>query len=136
MVPSCVVVRGGAAAGYEGKQRLSYLEGISAQNAGAKALCLSLLRVPPGASSAVHLHEAHESAAFVISGMAEMLHGDSLRERVLMHAGDFVYIPAGAPHLVRNPSQTEPLVGILARTDPNEQESVVLLPELDGLRPA
>jgi len=30
-------------------------------------------------------------------------------------------------------SQTEPCVAVVARTDPNEQESVVLLPELDVL---
>jgi uncharacterized RmlC-like cupin family protein len=134
-VPSGVIIRAGSAAGYEGKQRLSYLERVSAQNAGAKALCMSLLRVPPGGSSAVHLHQNHESAAYVISGVAEMLHGEGLREPALMRAGDFVYIPAGSPHLVRNPSQTEQLTGILARTDPNEQESVVLLPELEAVVP-
>jgi hypothetical protein len=32
------------------------------------------------------------------------------------------------PHL-----RTESAVAVLARTDPNEQESVVLLPELDGV---
>jgi uncharacterized RmlC-like cupin family protein len=35
------------------------------------------------------------------------------------------------PHLPYNPSQTENCVAIIARTDPNEQESVVLLPHLD-----
>ncbi len=52
-----------------------------------------------------------------------------LRKRVRAEAGDFVYIPAGVPHQPANASQTEPLVAIIARTDPNEQESVVLLPE-------
>jgi uncharacterized RmlC-like cupin family protein len=37
------------------------------------------------------------------------------------------------PHLPYNPSQTDEAVVVIARTDPNEQESVVLLPELDGL---
>jgi uncharacterized RmlC-like cupin family protein len=35
------------------------------------------------------------------------------------------------PHLPFNASQKE-AVALLARTDPNDQESVVLLPELDG----
>jgi uncharacterized RmlC-like cupin family protein len=30
-----------------------------------------------------------------------------------------------------NPSETEECVAVLARTDPNEQESVVLRPDLD-----
>ncbi len=99
------------------------------------ALCLTLLTVPPGGQSAAHLHESHESAAYVISGSGEMFHGERLRQRMAFGPGDFVFIPAGAPHVVRNTSATDPLVGILARTDPNEQESVVLLPELEFRRP-
>ena len=133
--PSCVLVRSGSGHAYEGQQRLQYLEGISAQSAGSGALCLTLLTVPPGAQSAAHLHESHESAAYVISGTGEMLHGEHLRQRMTFGPGDFVFIPAGAPHVVRNTSATDPLVGILARTDPNEQESVVLLPELESAVP-
>ena len=48
-------------------------------------------------------------------------------------AGDFFYIPADVPHLPYNPSQTEDVVAVIARTDPNEQESVVLLPELEKI---
>ncbi len=43
-----------------------------------------------------------------------------------------MYIPAGVPHLPANISDA-PCSAVIARTDPNEQESVVLLPELDGL---
>ena len=64
-----------------------------------------------------------------------MYHGEGLREHIAVGPGDFVYIPAQAPHIVRNTSSTEPLIGILARTDPNEQESVVLLPELEDAVP-
>jgi len=54
---------------------------------------------------------------------------------VLIRAGDFISIPAGVPHLPATPSQSEPGVAVLARTHPNEQESVVLLPELEALVP-
>ena len=47
-----------------------------------------------------------------------------------MQAGEYLYIPAGMPHLPYNPYPTE-AVAIIARTDPNEQESVRLLPELE-----
>ena len=40
--------------------------------------------------------------------------------------GDFVYIPPGMPHQPYNASD-EPCRAVIARTDPNEQESVVLL---------
>jgi uncharacterized RmlC-like cupin family protein len=46
-----------------------------------------------------------------------------------------MYIPANVPHLPYNMSETEPCIAVVARTDPNEQESVVLLPELEKLRP-
>jgi hypothetical protein len=50
-----------------------------------------------------------------------------------VRAGDFLYIPANLPHLPYNLSQSESCVVVIARTDPNEQESVVLLPELDAV---
>ena len=118
---------------YDGKQGLSYFAGVSAETSAAKALCMHLLRIPPGGRAKAHLHENHESAVYVLSGEAEMWWGDGLREHMSMGAGDFVYIPAGVPHLPANRSQTEPCIAVIARTDPNEQESVVLLPELDAV---
>ena len=59
--------------------------------------------------------------------------GDQLEEKVVAGPGDFLYIPRGVPHLVANSSDSEPAVAVLARTDPNEQESVTALPELDSL---
>jgi uncharacterized RmlC-like cupin family protein len=56
-----------------------------------------------------------------------MWYGEGLREHVWMRTGDFVYIPANMPHLPYNASATEPCTGLIARTDPNEQESVTLL---------
>ena len=131
-VPKCVLVRSRGAHEYEGRQHLHYLEGVSAQSAGARTLCLNLLTIPPGGQSSAHLHEAHESAAYVISGRGEVFHGERLKERMAFGPGDFVYIPAGAPHVVRNTSATETLIGVIARTDPDEQESVVLLPDLES----
>jgi uncharacterized RmlC-like cupin family protein len=54
----------------------------------------------------------------------------SLVHRDEVGPGDIVYIPAGVPHLPINRSD-EPVVAVVARTDPNEQESVVVMPELD-----
>ena len=132
--PTCAVVRVGEA--YDGKQGLSYFGGISAETVGAKGLCMHLVTFPPGARARAHLHEAHETAIYVLEGESEMWFGEGLRERLTARAGEFVYIPAGVPHLPTNASATERCVAVLARTDPNEQESVVLLPELDGRRGA
>ncbi len=64
-----------------------------------------------------------------------MWYGENLDEHMVNRAGDYVYIPANMPHRPYNRSETEPVVAIIARTDPNEQESVVLLPDLDTHKP-
>jgi uncharacterized RmlC-like cupin family protein len=114
-------------------QGLSYFAGVSAESTGSRSLCLHALTIPPGGRARAHLHEGHESAIYMISGEAVLWSGEGLRERAEARAGDFVYIPAGTPHLPVNASGTEACMALVARTDPNEQESVVLLPELDGL---
>ena len=118
---------------YTGRQGLAYFSGISAQSAGSHSLCLHELTIPPGGRARAHLHEGHESAIYLVSGDAVVWYGKGLTERLEQHAGDFLYIPAGTPHLPVNVSETEPCIALVARTDPNEQESVVLLPDLDGL---
>lgn len=118
-----------------GKQELDYAVGISAESVGAQRLHMQLLTIPPGAVARPHLHEGHESAIYVLSGISGCWYGKQLEERAIVAAGDFFYIPAGVPHMPFNASETEPCVAVIARTDPNEQESVVLLPEFDALRP-
>lgn len=124
---TCVVVRNTDS--YGGKQGLTYFSGISAESAGATGICMHSLTIPPGGRAKPHLHENHETAIYVLSGNAEMLYGEGLKEKLEVKAGDFLYIPAGMPHMPYNPSETEPCVAVLARTDPNEQESVVVLEE-------
>ena len=126
--PTCVVVREGD--GFHGKQGLDYRTGVSAETTGATGICMHMLTIPPRARAKPHLHEHHETAIHVLSGEAGMWFGDGLAQHVWTRAGDYIYIPAGVPHMPYNASETEPCVAILARTDPNEQESVVLLPGL------
>ena len=130
---TCRVLRRGET--YAGKQGFSYFVGLSAETVGARAICMHLLEVPPGGRAKAHLHENHETAIYVLSGRGEMWYGDDLSEHMVIHAGEFCYIPAGVPHLPVNPSETEPCVAVIARTDPNEQESVRLLPHLDARVP-
>ena len=62
--------------------------------------------------------------------------GEELESRVDVGPGDFLYIPPYVPHVPANASNTEWARGVVARTDPNEQESVELLPHLDGPGPS
>ena len=121
---SCKLISGGES--YDGKQGLSYFSGISAESSGSEKLCMHIVTIPPGASARPHYHEAHESAIFVLEGYSEMRHGPNLEHVMQIKAGDFCYIPAGVPHQPYNPTD-RPVRAVIARTDPNEQESVVLL---------
>src|SRR5271163_588152 len=123
-----------AGAPFVGKQGLTYAPAISAETARASAIHMQLLTVPPGARAKAHKHEAHETAIYVLSGEVGMYYGAKLENHMVTRAGDFVYIPANMPHLPYNMSQTEPATAVISRTDPNEQESVVLLPQLDAIR--
>ncbi|HEV8461733.1 MAG TPA: cupin domain-containing protein [Gaiellaceae bacterium] len=122
----CKLIRGGAS--FHGKQGLDYFSGVSAETTGANGICMHLLEMPPGVAAKPHYHEAHETAIFMLEGAVEMRHGPDLDQVMRSEAGDFVYIPAGVPHQPYNPTD-KVARAIIARTDPNEQESVILLDE-------
>ena len=127
--PTCQVIR--SAESYEGKQGPTYMGAISRESVGARGIWFGTITVPPGARTKAHLHQGHETAMVVVSGEAEFWYGHDLEEYATLQAGDYLYIPAGIPHVAGNRSSTEPVVAIAARTDPAEQESVVLRPDLE-----
>ena len=125
----CRIVRAGES--FKGKQELIYNVGISAESVGAKGIHMQFVTIPPKARAKAHKHEHHETAIYALRGTSHVWHGEKLEHHSIVKPGDFFYIPADVPHLPYNPSDTEEVVAIISRTDPNEQESVVLLPELD-----
>ncbi len=131
--PACAKFRPGQT--YAGKQGFNYAGGISAETAGSSGICMHLLTIQPGDRARAHLHENHETAIYAISGTSEMWYGDQLESHMVLEEGEMLYIPAGVPHLPANRSD-RPCTVVIARTDPNEQESVVLLPHLDALAPS
>ncbi len=133
IMPACVVVK--SADPFQSKQGLQNFVGISAETAGSRGLCMHLVTIPPGGRARAHLHENHETAVYVLSGEVEMWFGEQLEEHLVCRAGEFAYIPANMPHVPANPHPTEPSVAVLARTDPREQESVVLRPDLEAALP-
>ncbi|WP_137150797.1 cupin domain-containing protein [Devosia sp. FKR38] len=122
----CKVIRGGEA--FHGKQGMDYFAGVSAQSADSKGICMHMLVLPPGGKAKPHYHESHETAIFQLEGSTSFYHGPNLEFLDHVAEGDYVYIPAGVPHQPFNPTDTVARA-LIARTDPNEQESVVLLPE-------
>ncbi len=131
--PTCRIVRPGGT--YDGKQGFSYFEGIAAETVGSSGICMHLLTIPPGGRAKAHKHASHETAIYMLSGEAHTWYGERLENHVIVRAGEMFYIPAGVPHLPANLSD-QPASAVIARTDPNEQESVILLPELEALVPA
>ena len=119
-----VVIRSGGS--YDGKQGMNLAAGVSSRSAGARALCLHLVTIPPGTRGVPHAHDGHESAIYTVSGETEVWHGDGLVQRTVVRAGDFMYVPPGTPHLPVNRGRVMS-VSVVARTDPDEQESVAIL---------
>ena len=107
------------------KQQLPSFVGISEKTAGSSGLCMHKIVIPPGGAAVPHIHDGYETAIYVIKGRAKTLYGEGLTESVINEAGDFIFIPANVPHQPINLSDSEEVVAIVSRNDPNEQESVI-----------
>lgn len=106
------------------RQRLPNFVGVSAPTTGATGISMNLVIIPPGGAAEPHLHRNYETAIYLLKGRVETRYGPGLRQSVINEAGDFIFIPANVPHQPINLSDTEPAQAIVARNDPNEQESV------------
>ena len=127
----CTVLK--ANAPYVGKQGFTYAPAVSAETVGSTGIHMQLITMPPGAKGKAHKHLTHETAIYVLSGEAGTWFGERLEHHLVARAGEFAYMPPNVPHVPYNMSQTEPVSAVIARTDPNDQESVILLPELDAI---
>ncbi|MBL8090504.1 MAG: cupin domain-containing protein [Anaerolineales bacterium] len=108
------------------KQQLPNFEGISANTAGSKHLCMHLVVIPPGGKAVAHYHDGYETVIYIIQGKAETKYGKNLEQSTINEAGEFLFIPPNLPHQPVNLSDTEEVIAVVARNDPNEQESVVV----------
>lgn len=113
-------------------QGTNYFHGISSGTTNSRQICMHIIHIPPGSRPKVHKHLSHETAIYVVSGEAYTFFGNQLQFVEKTGAGDMLFIPANVPHLPINLG-TETAIGIVARTDPNQTESVVLLPELEEI---
>ena len=134
VAPACRVIR--SVDEYQGKQGPSYAGGITAESVGSQAIWLGMVTMPPGSRTRAHLHDGHETAFYVLSGECDLWYGEDLQDHEVARAGDYIYIPAGISHVAVNRSLSESFVVVGGRTDPSEQESVRLQPELDDKVPS
>ena len=105
-------------------QKLPNYVGISEQTAGAKGISMNIVVIPPGAKAEPHFHDGFETAIYLIQGNVQTFYGANLAKSVINQTGDFIFIPDGVPHQPVNLSSTEAAIALVARNDPNEQESV------------
>lgn len=126
----CRVVRAGEA--YQGRQGFTYLAGLTGATAGSRNISMTVVTLPDGARAKTHLHRGIETAVYVLEGKTEMFFGERLGEVLEARAGEYVYVPADMPHLVINRSGAE-CRALVAHTAADDQEGIVLLPELDAL---
>lgn len=105
-------------------QKLPNYVGISELTAGAKGISMNMVVIPAGAKAEPHFHNGFETAIYILKGRVETLYGENLSKSVVNEEGDFLFIPEGVPHQPRNLSDRDAAIAIVARNDPNEQESV------------
>ncbi|HKX06719.1 MAG TPA: cupin domain-containing protein [Stellaceae bacterium] len=127
------VVKGSAQ--YRAEQGSQYSPGISAETVGARSLWLGIVTLPPGQRTKAHVHDRHETAFYMLSGIeVEVWTGDQLQYKDVTHAGDYLFIPANVLHVAVNRG-SEPAVFIGSRNEATAQESVVMRPEMDARVP-
>jgi uncharacterized RmlC-like cupin family protein len=93
---------------------------ISQATTGATNIYMGVFRVPAGAQSRPHYHEACESAVYMLSGRLEVRWGDHLEQTIAIESGDMVYVPPRETHVLLNLSDSEPAEYVVARDSPTE----------------
>jgi uncharacterized RmlC-like cupin family protein len=128
--PRVQVIRPGDT--YVGKQGFTYGAGASADTVGARHICMNVLPMLPGARAKVHYHDRIETIAYLLEGECVVYHGDQVQHRALVRAGDQIFVPADVPHAPSNESGA-PCTWLVVHSSGNDQEGIVLLPELDAV---
>lgn len=117
------VIRGGG--GWRGWNGIRYRTGMSAKNVGAKRLSMNVATIPPGGVAFAHVHVDFEVMLYILHGRVRHEYGPGLARVVDNEAGDFLFIEPGVPHEVRNLSDVEPVVAVVARSDAEEWEHII-----------
>jgi uncharacterized RmlC-like cupin family protein len=124
------VVKPGEA--FVGKQGVAYPLRVTRETAGTRNVSVAVLPMPPGARAKVHYHEGIETIATLVAGKCSVYYGGRLEHRAAMHAGESMYLPPDVPHAPFNESGA-PCTWVVTHSAGDDQEGIVMLPELDAL---
>lgn len=104
---------------------IRYKLGMCGKNVGSTKLSMNVATIPPGGVAKAHIHVGFELMLYIIQGRVRHEYGPGLKQVIDNAAGDFIYIEPGVPHEVFNLSDSEPVVAVVARSDPNEWQNIV-----------
>jgi uncharacterized RmlC-like cupin family protein len=104
---------------------IQYKAGLSAKNVPARKLSMNVATIPPGGVAYAHIHVDFDVMLYILEGRVRHEYGPGLKKSIDNEAGDFIYIEPGVPHEVFNLSDTEPVVAVVARSDPTEWEHII-----------
>ncbi|HEV2281249.1 MAG TPA: cupin domain-containing protein [bacterium] len=104
---------------------IRYKTGLSAKNVGATRLSMNVATIPPGGVAYAHVHVGFEVMLYILEGRVRHEYGPDCSLSIDNEAGDFIFIEPGIPHEVRNLSETDPVVAVVARSDASEWEHIV-----------
>lgn len=104
---------------------IQYKTGMARRNVGSKKLSMNVAMIPPGGVAYAHIHVDFEVMLYILQGRVRHEYGPGCKKVTDNEAGDFIFIEPGIPHEVYNLSQTEPVVAVVARSDPDEWENII-----------
>jgi len=104
---------------------IRYKTGLSGKNVPARKLSMNVATIPPGGVAYAHIHVDFDVMLYILQGRVRHEYGPGLKKSIDNEAGDFIYIEPGVPHEVFNLSDTEPVVAVVARSDPSEWENII-----------
>ena len=81
---------------------------------------------PPGTRGRPHFHADQATVIHLVSGAAEVWHGDGLAQRWIARAGDVVCVPPGAPHLTVNRGDVTAIAVVTLADYPDQAGTVVI----------
>jgi uncharacterized RmlC-like cupin family protein len=105
-------------------QKLPNYVGISGKTAGSTGISMNVVIIPAAGKARPHYHEGFETAIYILKGEVQTFYGEGLSKSCINKQGDFLFIPPGVPHQPVNLSADTDAIALVARNDPNEQESV------------
>jgi len=117
------VIRGGG--NVRSWNGIQYRTGLSAKNVNARQLSMNVATIPPGGVAYAHIHVDFEVMLYILQGRVRHEYGPGCEQVIDNEAGDFIFIAPGVPHEVRNLSDTDPVVAVVARSDASEWEHIV-----------